>query len=80
MVPSQRERTIMVIRARDVADDDIVKTSVVASRDKPANLIAEDTDLLVLLHLVDQQGLPLSSNQTKLIRQRFILHMETVMK
>ena len=70
----------MVIRARDVADDDIVKTSVVASRDKPANLIAEDTDLLVLLHLADQQGLPLSSNQTKLIRQRFILHMETVMK
>ena len=80
MVPSQRERTVMVIRARDVAADDIVKRSAVASRDKPANMIAEDTDLLVLLHLVDQQGLPFSSNLTKLIRQRLILYMETVMK
>ena len=38
----------MVIRARDVADDDIVKASVVCSKVKPANLVVENTELLVL--------------------------------
>ena len=53
-----RERAILVIRARDVADDDIVKVSVVCSRDKPANLVVENTELLVLWHHVYQQGPP----------------------
>ena len=35
-------------RARDVADDDIVKASVVSSRDKPANLVVENYSITLI--------------------------------